>query len=527
MTPTTLLRQTHCSRRRKREARPTTKPPRNKTPMPSNCRRDHCVRLFRQFQWNVPITTHRVANAHPQGSSMAKQSAFLLLLNAAIAPAYAQSEADSHRYDRRTDRHGFTVFLKNGGWCWFQDPRAIIHNRKLFVGGVQGNHSGAARLAVYDLVAAEPLGTVTLHDNFKRDDHNAPVFYARPDGSVLAVYALHGNNTVHYRRRSEPGNPLEWSDEETIRHDYLKGDRVTYMNLYWLKKEEKLYNFFRGIEFNPCFITSSDHGLTWDEPTHFIKSELPGRHRPYARYAASGTDTIHVSFTDGHPDRFGNNIYYAAFRDGAFLRANGQIIKRLRPDGPLQPSEAELVFQGSEVWAPEGRASAARSGWTSSIAIDRQGHPHIAYSVHLSNEDHRYRVASWDGNQWFDREVAHGGKCLYATQTSYTGLITLDPLAPSTVVISTNVDPGTGEDRGGKHEIFRAQIGLHDTAASIHWQAITKHSPVSNLRPVIVRDAHRRVILWNRGVYHSYTNYELDTVGWIENAPDQRSGAEP
>lgn len=420
-------------------------------------------------------------------------------------------------YNRSADPHGFTVFMTEGGWCWFQDPRAIIHDDKLFIGSVQGNSSGAALVGVYDLDRSKPLGTAIVHDDFDRDDHNSPVFHARPDGNVLAVYARHGRERVHYYRISDLRNPLEWSEEMTYRHEHHGAGNVTYMNLYAMSQEGKLYNFYRGIEFNPSFITSTDNGKTWGTPRHFIESELPGRHRPYARYAGNGIDTIHVSFTDGHPDRYGNHIYYAAFRDGNFHRADGRRIKSLKQDGPLKPSEAERIFTGSGKWAPPGRASAERSAWTSSIAIDRDGHPHVAYSLHLSNSDHRYRIASFNGTKWVDREVARAGHCLYDTQTSYTGLIALDQIDPTVVVISTNVEPTSGKDDGGKHEIYRAKVDLDDDIRTIAWKAVTTSSPVRNLRPVIVRDDKRRVVLWNRGEFISYTNYQLDTVGFVED----------
>ena len=145
----------------------------------------------------------------------------------------------------------------------------------------------------------------------------------------------------------------------------------------------------------------------------------------------------------------------------------------------------------------------------------------VAYSLHLANEDHRYRIASWDGKHWVDREVAYAGHCLYDTQTSYTGLITLDPGDPATVVISTNVDPRTGRGSGGQHEIYRARIGLGDDIDSVRWQAVTKNSPVRNLRPVIVRDETTRVIAWLRGDYRTYTDYQLDVVGMIEELPSR------
>ena len=305
-----------------------------------------------------------------------------------------------------------------------------------------------------------------------------------------------------------------------MRIDYsgvFKGDNVTYMNLFRVSKEEKLYNFFRGFEFNPSLITSSDYGQTWDEAVHFIKSEAHGRHRPYPRYVGNGVDTVHVSFTDGHPRNVGNSIYYAAFRDGQFYCADGTQIKDLKSDGPLRPSQAECIYQGSgEMMDGQHGQSAPRSAWTSSMSLDEQGHPHIGYTLYLSNTDHRYRIASWDGKRWIDREVAFAGGCLYNHESSYTGLITLDPVDSSVVFISTDVDPATGKDTGGKHEVYRAIIGSHDTIKTIQWTAVTKASPVRNIRPVILRDGDTRVVLWNRGEFRSFTNYQMDTVGIIE-----------
>lgn len=50
-----------------------------------------------------------------------------------------------------------------------------------------------------------------------------------------------------------------------------------------------------------------------------------------------------------------------------------------------------------------------------------------------------------------DREVAFAGTCLYPRESSYTGLITLDPEDAQSVYISTDVDPSTGVSTGGTH----------------------------------------------------------------------------
>lgn len=191
----------------------------------------------------------------------------------------------------------------------------------------------------------------------------------------------------------------------------------------------------------------------------------------------------------------------------------------MKAEGPLRPSEAERIYQGNGVKTDgKGLGNAPNAAWTSSIALDAAGHPHIGYTLYRSNDDHRYRIASWDGRQWNDRDVAFGGKCLYPQEASYTGLITLDPVDPTVVFISSDVNPATGKGFGGTHEIYRARVGISDDVTVIQWQPVTQDSAVRNIRPVILREGNQRVVLWNRGEFNTYTDYRLDTVGYIETA---------
>ena len=119
----------------------------------------------------------------------------LSALTASMLVASACSDEPAS-YDRAADPHQFTVFMLEGGWCWFQDPRAVIQGDHLFIGAVRGNGSGPATVGVYDLGNQRPLGTVVLHDNFDRDDHNSPVFHVRSDGSVLEVFGC-GTRGAH------------------------------------------------------------------------------------------------------------------------------------------------------------------------------------------------------------------------------------------------------------------------------------------------------------------------------------------
>lgn len=409
----------------------------------------------------------------------------------------------------------FTTLLENGGWCWYQDPRAVIKNGKVVIAGLDGQN-GDVRIGVYNLDAAKNEGAITLHPKFEIDDHDVPALYARPDGKILAVWAKHGVEKLHYYALSTADNYLQWDSIQTFRHQFDYPAGVTYMNLFFLKNEGLLYNFFRdGQNFNPSFIVSKDHGNTWGQRTHFIANDISGRHRPYARYFQRNDSTIGISYTDGHPRDYGNSVYYAEFRNGTFYKADGAKIKSLET-GPLHTSEGEKIYTGSETTAkPSGFESVPNSAWTCAIARDKNNNPHIGYTLYVNNNDHRFRIASWDGNKWNDREIAYAGNCLYLWESSYTGLMTFDPENPSKVYIATNVHPSTGKDLGGKHEIYAATISASDNIATIKWKAITGNSDVPNIRPLVVAGEGRKVLMWLRGPWHSYSNYDVDVVGKV------------
>jgi hypothetical protein len=131
----------------------------------------------------------------------------------------------------------------------------------------------------------------------------------------------------------------------------------------------------------------------------------------------------------------------------------------------------------------------------------------------------RFRITSWKGHKWNDREIAYAGKCLYKGESSYTGLLTFDPEDPTNVYISTDVNPSTGEDLGGKHEIYSAKIGVNDDISTIEWKALTSNSPHRNIRPIVVADEGYKVLLWLYGPWQSFTNYDSNVVGIILKKP--------
>ena len=411
------------------------------------------------------------------------------------------------------------TFQTNGGWCWYQDPRVIINNGKLIVGGIDGI-SGNVRASIFDLETKKLDGEVDLHKNFQRDDHDAPVFYVREDGSLLSMWAKHGDDKIHRIKIADKDNYLKWSDLIEFRHEYNDNRGVTYMNLYYVKNQNLLYNFFRdGLNFNPSFITSKDNGFTWENRTHFISNDIRGRQRPYARYNQIDENTVGVSYTDGHPRQYGNSLYYVEFKDGAYYKVDGTKIKDIK-DGVLGTSEGEKLYKGSESYdKPKGCESVPNSAWSCATGKDSKGHPHLGYTLYLSNNDHRYRIVSWDGEKWNDREIAYAGTCLYTRESSYTGLMAFDPEDPTNVYISTDVDPTTGESTGGVHEIYGAKIEATDDISTIKWKAITKNSTLRNIRPIVVAKDGYKVLLWLHGAWDTYTHYSVNAVGEILQSP--------
>jgi len=394
------------------------------------------------------------------------------------------------------------TFAHNGGWCWFQDPRAIVNRGKLVIGSVSGSGGGDVRVTVYDLARGEKLGTSVLHRRFQQDDHNAPALFARPDGRLLAMYAKHNGDTKHYWRISEPGDPLSWGPERN--YDHGRGHRISYMNLCYLAETGVLYNFYRETKtFQPHYMVSTDHGSTWHAGGHFVTHELGGYHRPYVRYVTNGYDVISFIFTDGHPRKVGNSLYYAFYKNGAFHRVDGTPVGHAST-APLKPSLADRIFAGDT----NNRA------WGSSVCLDAGGNPYCGYSVRLTNADHRYRFARWDGARWHDHEVAYAGGHLYARENDYTGLITVDPTDRRAAYISADVDPSTGAKTGtGTFEVY---CGVsEDDGQTFAWTPLTSDSRVRNIRPVCVAGDGYKVLLWLRGEYRTYTDYRTDVVGVV------------
>ncbi|HKZ30760.1 MAG TPA: BNR-4 repeat-containing protein [Vicinamibacteria bacterium] len=421
------------------------------------------------------------------------------------------------------------VLNDDGGWCWFQDERALVVGDRLVFGSVAAGRSDASRRGTVEVTSVVlatgattrfRLSATPVERAGRYDDHDTPAFVVRGDGRLLAVWAGHGyDNRILSRVSLRPGDATGWGDERAFVPS--PSSSVTYSNLHRLAGERgRIYDFFRGLDnrFKPSMAWSDDEGESFRSGGVVIDVPATFRHRPYVKYASDGQATVHLAYTEGHPRNFDNSLYHAYYRDGVLHRSDGSVIRPLA-EGLRDPVEGTRVFQGDP----------ANVAWVIDLELDAQGRPFVAYSVQKDSaglpqgqggSDHRYRLARWTGKAWNDREIASAGTRLYAGEDDYTGGVALVPGDPTRVLVSTDADPTTGAPLvsaadGKRHwEIFRGTTP--DDGLTWQWQAVTRDSTADNLRPIVPRsDARDELLLWLRGRYRSYTDYDLEVVGLL------------
>ena len=437
---------------------------------------------------------------------------------------------------------------RNGGWCWFQDERALVRDGRLLVASVAGTDAAGASAGDVQLTSA-PLGdlsdatTVALAEAFQPDDHDVPALLELQDGRVAAFYQTHGPHSteagttlMRWRIARNPGDPTAWGPERTLE---VPGS-ISYANPFVLPDENgRLYNFFRVSrktggrrDKNPCYAVSDYGGETfrfggrflfWQPEDDDPKFTGMDGGRPYIKYASNGRDTIHFITSEDHPRAYDNSLYHGFLRGGVIHRSDGA------PLGPLPQGEdpgldvrcLTRIYEGG----PDNVA------WPVDFHLDGDGHPVALFSIQKDGaavrherepericEDHRFALARWSESGWRCREIAFAGSSLYKKENDYTGLAALHPGDLSRVVLSTNADPKTNEplissaDGRRHHELFvGADPGDRE---AWDWRALTENSACDQLRPVIpVPEEGRTALLWLAGEYGSYKQYNLRVMG--------------
>lgn len=425
------------------------------------------------------------------------------------------------------------VLNNNGGWSWFEDERAIVdvQGGMLVVSSVAHAHGdgpasrhGNVEVASLDLNSgsvAGPVALSTLSDTATADDHNSAAMLLRPDGRYLAVYAQHNADSLtRYRISTNPADISTWEPERT----FDNGARTTYSNLMRLSGEGgRIYNITRTLDLDPHILTSDDRGATWsaagrllDWPAPKSNPKYTGRDgsRPYLKYVSNGVDEIHFITSEDHPRAFDNSIYHGVVKQRRVHDSLGRAIDGNAFDGVAKkPTDYTVVFNAD--------ASSLGFAWPNDLALDAEGRPYGVFTARVNNDamDHRFLFARFDGMKWRVNDVAAAGGYLATSEDDYTGLAALDPSNPARLFISTKVDPRTSVATS-HYEIYEGVTT--NGAEAWSWRPITTGSTVDNLRPIVPQwDRDHTALLWLRGAYTAYTDYDLDVVALTTLAPIQ------
>ena len=398
----------------------------------------------------------------------------------------------------------------DGTWCWFSDPRAIYSEDdggKLITGFVTSE--GNIDAMEYNLTTGEKTSTI-LYEDLEADDHDNPAFVRRADGYYFAFYTKHHNTNLYVNMSTSPNDASEWGNAVVInpngKPDLEKyGDnKYTYANPFLLKNEnDRIYLFGRWIGFKPNMTWSDDGGSTWSDGRVVVCPQpFTWVQRPYVKYYSDGLGKIHMVFTDGHPrDEPTNSVYYACYYDGAFHRANGEVICTLE-DLPFEPKEATLVYDAKQTGA---------RAWVYDIFADENGNPSIAYARYPTEEEHIYHYAWFDGTNWFDKKIVNSGKWFPQTpegkherEPHYSGGLTIDPNHQHTLFISREVNA-----------VFEIERWSFDEKTD-NWTSspVTQNSLTEQVRPYAVKNCTEETLLLWDSVEHyiHYTDFKTATM---------------
>ncbi len=426
-------------------------------------------------------------------------------------------------------------FNDNGGWCWYQDERAIVDMTagKLLLGsdgsgtGVGGSaRSGDVEAVLFDL-KTRSLQRYTLREGdpsvFYCDDHCAPAFLLRPDGKYLAFYAAHFNDSSsHYRLFDGstwgPEKVFDWKKERPGGVNF----QTTYSNLHYLSAEGRMYNFVRGNNKSPNVMVSTDMGTSWVYGGQLTTNANVGYNNGYYKYSSNGVDRIDFICSDYHPRDFPTSIFHGYIKNAKVYRSDGTIVDDNLLDTLNLASTAKLTLMFADNTVVNG--DTMHRCWNTDVqryddgtiatiitarANDNQGGSSTAI-----NPDLRFLYSRFDGSKWTTTYLGKAGSKLYASEQDYTGLGAMHPNDPNTIYISTPFDPRDNTNLG-VHEIFKGVTA--DQGKSWAWTAITQKSVRDNMRPVVpMWDRNNAALLWWRGTYLSAQSYNSAIVGILD-----------
>ena len=412
-----------------------------------------------------------------------------------------------------------TTFNDDGGWCWYQDERAVVDtkNSKFVIGSVafNGGANGDIVAVVSDFKGTDKK-KFTLATNLSPDDHNAPAFNVRPDGKISAMWAGHREDCNSYYSVFDGSawagtKSYNWAPKGCP----WDGDsqKITYSNLWYL--DGKLYSAVRSVNTSPNLLASPDDGGSFDYYGRITATPTMGYVAGYYRYWGNNTDRLDFVATEAHPRDADTSLWHGYVKDGKVYDSKGTVV-----DDNVGDGSAQNIDKFTKVFASQTTIGGVKLEhlWNHDIARYADGTIAVLGQGRVSgtgsdDPDKRMIYSRFDGTAWKSTYLVKAGKKLYPDEQDYTGLSALHPDNPHIIFVSSTFDPRTDMAvPSGKHEIF---MGVTcDDGATFNWTPLTEGSTVDNLRPHVPKwDSTHTLLLWMKGTYNTAQKMTMTIVG--------------
>jgi hypothetical protein len=410
-----------------------------------------------------------------------KRSAFAILCVLAVFCLAGKAIAQA---DLPKAGAAHTTYLTNGIWTWYGDPKAIYFKgtyEKTYVSYFDiSSNPGKVVISSYNH-ASKAIQSFVIDPSFGYDDHNHPSILVRePDHRILIFWCGHSGGTMRMRVSTNPEDITAWGPTQTIISG-ANGNNFTYPNPYQLSSESnRIYLFYRGIDWQQTMTWSDDGGTTWIKPFKFFA----GGNRPYHKYHSNGIDEIH---TLTEYDNRALPMQYLCIKKGGFYGAAGNLIRTIadvQANGPINSADIPNIFiRGSTTNC---------AGWD--IALDAHGNP--VFVMDSIQNGHHYYWVRWDGTKWIKHYLMNSGAEM-GGEFGFACGITLDHANPNIVYLSHWV--------GAQPELERWITG--DNGATWAKTVITAGSAGQNDRPCVPRGYKGGDITLIWLYVRSYTNW--------------------
>lgn len=394
-----------------------------------------------------------------------------------------------------------------GAWCWFADPRALHYENEAgtincsYLGYIDVH--GAVKAVQYDFLRKRRT-EVLVRSYFQPDDHNNPTFLVLPDERIMIFYSRHTDEPCFYYRISQRPGDIATLGEE---HKILVKDNTTYPSPFILSEDpEHIYLCWRGINWHPTIarLTLPDTDdcvqIDWG-PYQMVQSSGA---RPYAKYCSNGKDYIMLAYTTGHPDNELPNWLYFSKVNIKTLQledVKGRVLSTIM-DGPFRVNRTEqFAMEFPDVVADR---TAGMRDWVWQLDVNKNGWPVMAMvKISADKTVHDYYSLSWNGREWNDFFLAHGGGHFHQSpdiEHCYSGGLAMDISVPGTYYCSV---PVTGE-QGRRYEIVKYEVD--EEFRTVRKTYITQNSRKNNVRPYVLPSSVGSPLrlVWMNGDYYDW-----------------------